>query len=140
MTLVGVAIQWCSHWMVHPTRSSFIKGHSVAEHYFVSYPWDYPCTFDTASYNDVYAELKNNIDWTPNFLTNGMKNSRLANDSLVNPCITGLFNGNCLKAMADNGIKYAVGDNSVAKLVPANLYHGVSFILFFLLVFFFFVC
>jgi len=28
--------------------------------------------------------------------------------------------------MADNGIKYCVGDNSVAKLVPANKYHAIT--------------
>ena len=31
-----------------------------------------------------------------------------------------------MKAMADNGIKYCVGDNSVKTLVPANKYHAVS--------------
>ncbi len=44
---------------------------------------------------------------------------------IANVITIGLFNGNVLKAMADNGIKYAVGDNTVTNLVPANKYHGV---------------
>jgi hypothetical protein len=80
----------------------------------------------TLRYAEVSAELSNNIIFTPTFLAQGLTDPVFTKEALVNPCITGLFNGQCLQAMADNGIKYAVGDNSVDALVPDNKYHGVS--------------
>eukprot|EP00026_Physarum_polycephalum_P002586 Phypoly_transcript_02593.p1 GENE.Phypoly_transcript_02593~~Phypoly_transcript_02593.p1 ORF type:complete len:829 (+),score=203.62 Phypoly_transcript_02593:53-2539(+) len=126
-----VTIEWPFNgagttWYAQPDPL-FAKAKALQNHfYFVSHTWDHPCDFDTATYAEVNTELKNNIDFTPSFLTNGLNSSRFTDDALVNPCITGLFNGNCLRAMSDNGIRYCVGDNSVKKLVPANKYHPIT--------------
>lgn len=50
---------------------------------------------------------------------------RWSNKSMVNPAITGLFNPEALRAIWDFGIRFVVGDNSRAELIPANLYHGL---------------
>lgn len=109
--------------------------------YFVTHTWDHPCTLDTASYHttavlsfhsltcfrkaEMDVQLDNNINFTPSLLTGGLKSSVFSNDSIVNPCITGLFNKNVLQSMANHGIIYCVGDNSVARLVPPNPYNGI---------------
>lgn len=116
--------------------------------YFVTHTWDHPCTFDSATYlhfnstlfttfllfwwnryTEVFDELHNNAIFTPSFLVGGLDSPVFTKNAMVNPCITGLFNGEALRAMADSGIQYVVGDNSVESLVPDNLYHGVSFII-----------
>lgn len=91
-------------------------------------------------------------------LVGGTSSYQFSPTSLVNPCITGLFNGEVLRAMKANGlylllrsfsffifckealilllgIYNAVGDNSVPRLVSPNPYHIVSFLFLFYMLF-----
>jgi len=115
-----------TEWYITPD-TLFEKAIQLQDKFwFLSHTWDHPCNLDTASEATMNTELVNNINFTPTLLTNGSYASpRFSNDSMVTPCITGLFNGNVLQAMANNGIINCVGDNSVAALVPANVYHGI---------------
>jgi len=70
-------------------------------------------------------ELVNNTQFEPTFLDGGLDSPYFSRDSMVTPCITGLFNGEVLHAMADNNIMNCVGDNSVAELQSPNPYHGI---------------
>jgi len=44
---------------------------------------------------------------------------------MVTPAISGLFNGEALKALWDVGIRYVDGDNTVDALIPPNLWYGI---------------
>ncbi|KAL1968306.1 hypothetical protein VTN77DRAFT_2141 [Rasamsonia byssochlamydoides] len=65
---------------------------------------------DNATYSDVYKEISFNIAWlnqsgisaSPRFTANG----------IIPPGITGLHNGDALRAWMDNGITNCVGDNT----------------------------
>ncbi|KAF7191174.1 hypothetical protein HII31_07534 [Pseudocercospora fuligena] len=65
---------------------------------------------NNATYNDIFKEIYFNQLWlsqigildSPKFSPNG----------LIPPAITGLHNGDAIRAWSDNGIKYVVGDNS----------------------------
>ncbi|KAH7311094.1 hypothetical protein BKA65DRAFT_601113 [Rhexocercosporidium sp. MPI-PUGE-AT-0058] len=76
---------------------------------------------DQATYFDVSKEITWNqawmaqlgISWAPFFSGKG----------LIPPAITGLHNGDALKAWTDNGIMNAVGDNTRSVLLNANNEH-----------------
>lgn len=93
--------------------------------YFLSHTWDHPCDLDTATYAEMNTELANNINFTPSFLNRGLSSPVFSRNSMIHPCITGLFNGAVLQAMVDNGIVNCVGDNSVTALTPSNKYHYI---------------
>jgi len=92
--------------------------------YFLSHTWDHPCTLDTATYAFMVPELTENIAFFETFFPGGLANPLFTNNSMVTPCITGLFNGQVLEAMWDNGIYNCVGDNSQPDLQPSFPYHG----------------
>jgi len=65
---------------------------------------------NNATYRDANLEIKFNIAWLKQIgIWNGNKFSP---GGLVPPAITGLHNGDAIKAWQDNGIKYVVGDNT----------------------------
>lgn len=73
---------------------------------------------DNATYSDVYKEISFNqawlkqvgIDQSEHFTANG----------IIPPAITGLHNGDALRAWWDNGIKNCVGDNTRPTLLNAQ--------------------
>jgi len=76
------------------------------------------------TYEQCRQELSENWDAARLIWGNDLPSS-VGRHEMVNPAITGLFNADCLRAMADEGIVTAVGDNSRAELLPEDLYHGM---------------
>jgi hypothetical protein len=67
---------------------------------------------------DAALEIKFNINWMKNF---GITAGKHFSTGLIPPAITGLHNGDVIKAWMANGIKYVVGDNTRVPLVnPQN--------------------
>lgn len=64
---------------------------------------------NNATYNDIYKEIDWNQQW---FAQNGIATGNFSADGLIPPQITGLHNGDALRAWSENGITNAVGDNS----------------------------
>jgi hypothetical protein len=65
---------------------------------------------NNATYKDANREIAFNIAWLKQIgLWNGNK---MSPSGLIPPAITGLHNGDAIKAWMDNGIKYVVGDNT----------------------------
>lgn len=92
---------------------------------------------DNATYSDVYREINWNQAWLN--ATGLAKATRFSSKGLVPPAITGLHNGDALKAWLDNGIVNVVGDNTrpvlmnqinehwpLISTVAANGYAGVQ--------------
>lgn len=75
---------------------------------------------NNATYNDIYKE----INWNQQYF----KQTGIASDpgftanGLIPPQITGLHNGDALRAWSDNGLTHAVGDNSRPVLRNQNNY------------------
>lgn len=112
---------------------------------FVTYPWSLDCakldkvatwfnanpnvfagvshTFsheelNNATYHDASREIAFNIAWMKQIgLWTGNKFSPAG---LIPPAITGLHNGDAIKAWMDNGIKFVVGDNTRPVLRNTN--------------------
>lgn len=81
-----------------------------------------------ATYHDVSREISFNIAWLKQI---GLWNTaKFSPTGLIPPGITGLRNGDAIKAWMDNGIRYVVGDNTRAVLrnpvgflhMPLSLY------------------
>ena len=65
---------------------------------------------NNATYSDTNKEITFNQAW---FAATGLdKASVWSPHGLVPPAITGMHNGDAIKAFLDNGIKYVVGDNT----------------------------
>jgi hypothetical protein len=70
---------------------------------------------DNATYSDVNKEITFNIAWLQQI---GISDAaHFSAHGLVPPAITGLHNGDSIKALLDNGIRYVVGDNTRDALV-----------------------
>ncbi|KAF2278256.1 putative extracellular serine-rich protein [Westerdykella ornata] len=66
-----------------------------------------------ATYSDVVKEITWNQEWFKRVgFTDATSASYFSPNGLIPPGITGLHNGDALRAWLENGIKYAVGDNS----------------------------
>ena len=64
---------------------------------------------NNATYSDIYKE----INWNQRWLNQtGIVNGNFSANSLIPPAITGLHNGDALRAWWDNGLRNCVGDNS----------------------------
>jgi len=77
----------------------------------------------------MFSEVGMNINYTKTFFTDQTIHLWSAN-SIITPCVTGLWNGNVLRALADLGITATVSDESVTNAkttdyVPQTPYHGV---------------
>lgn len=65
---------------------------------------------NNATYSDVAKEISFNKDWLS---AAGFAGSTVfSGNGLIPPAITGLHNGDAIRAWMDNGIKYVVGDNT----------------------------
>ena len=65
---------------------------------------------NNATYHDASREIYFNIAWLKQI---GLWTSnKFSTTGLIPPAITGLHNGDAIKAWMDNGIKYVVGDNT----------------------------
>jgi len=64
---------------------------------------------NNATYDDIYKEIDWNQKW---FDQTGIVNGNFSADALIPPAITGLHNGDALRAWWDNGLRNCVGDNS----------------------------
>lgn len=65
---------------------------------------------DNATYSDVYKEMSWNQAW---LAASGLASAKkFSATGLIPPAITGLHNGDALRAWSDCGIVHAVGDNT----------------------------
>lgn len=96
---------------------------------YLSHTWDHPCTLDTVgTYDYMYEEVRQNQLYLPTFFGDDL--SLWSNTGMVTPCVTGLWNGPVLNAMADLGVTACVSDESITNAstvdyVPIIPYHGV---------------
>ncbi|KAJ9624033.1 hypothetical protein H2203_005480 [Taxawa tesnikishii (nom. ined.)] len=65
---------------------------------------------DNATYADTYKEINFNIAWLKQVLPKG----------LIPPAITGMHNGDAIRAWKDNGLTAVVGDNTRPVLMNQN--------------------
>lgn len=89
----------------------------LKEFYWLSHTYTHQ-DLDEISYKEADKELKQNIEVSKKLMAGA--EMQYSPSSMVTPHISGLFNGNAIRAIKDNGIKYVVGDNSVDKLRPPN--------------------
>lgn len=75
---------------------------------------------NNATYNDTSKEISFNQAWLKQI---GISSGKFSPRGLVPPAITGLHNGDAIKAWMDNGVDRAVGDNSRPPLVNQNNRH-----------------
>lgn len=94
---------------------------------------------NNATYSDAYKEINFNVAWLNQI---GLSAGKwFSPNGLIPPAITGLHNGDALRAWMDQGIKYVVGDNSrplllnndnehwpLISTVPANGYAGMTIV------------
>jgi hypothetical protein len=80
---------------------------------------------NNATFNDANREMTFNIAWMQQV---GIASaSKFSPAGLVPPAITGLHNGDVIRAWMQNGIKYVVGDNTrPATRNPANSYWALT--------------
>lgn len=83
-------------------------------------------SLDNATYSDTNKEIFFNVGWLAQ--TGISAASKFSSNSLIPPAITGIHNGDAIKAWMDNGIKYVVGDSSrpltlstVSSFIPLHL-------------------
>jgi hypothetical protein len=75
---------------------------------------------NNSTYSDTVKEIQFNQAWLNQ---NGLAAGKFSPNGLIPPAITGLHNGDAIKAWLDNGIKYVVGDSSRPLLMnPTNEY------------------
>lgn len=70
---------------------------------------------NNATYSDVYKEISFNIKWLDQVGISSAK--RFTANGIIPPAITGLHNGDALRAWHDNGITNCVGDNTRPALL-----------------------
>eukprot|EP01111_Echinosteliopsis_oligospora_P014281 TRINITY_DN534_c1_g1_i1.p1 TRINITY_DN534_c1_g1~~TRINITY_DN534_c1_g1_i1.p1 ORF type:complete len:883 (-),score=277.91 TRINITY_DN534_c1_g1_i1:39-2687(-) len=103
----------------------YLRTKSLLDHfYFESHTYTHPY-LDNLSYSEVTNELTENYKTAQNLFSNNMNHSSWSHSAMVTPSITGLFNGEALKALWDYGIRSVVGDNTRPELTPAFMYHGL---------------
>lgn len=76
---------------------------------------------NNATYYDIYREISWNQDWLNQ--TTLSKGTRFSPHGIIPPAITGLHNGDAMRAWNDLGITNVVGDNSRAPLVNQQNEH-----------------
>lgn len=75
---------------------------------------------NNATYADATKEISFNQAWFTQSAIGG--GAHWTSDGLIPPAITGLHNGDALRAWADNGLKHAVGDNTRPVLMNTDNY------------------
>lgn len=68
---------------------------------------------NNATYNDIFKEINWNQQW---FAQSGISAGNFSADGFIPPQITGLHNGDAMRAWSDNGLTHCVGDNSRSVL------------------------
>lgn len=77
-------------------------------------------SMNNATYSDVAKEIQFNRAW---FAQTGIdKATKWSTSGLIPPAITGLHNGDAIRAWMTNGIRNVVGDNTRAPLRNANTF------------------
>jgi hypothetical protein len=69
---------------------------------------------DNSTYADVYKEITWNQQW---LIDAGISKAKVFSKGIIPPAITGLHNGDALRAWTDAGIQYVVGDNTRSSLL-----------------------
>jgi hypothetical protein len=92
-----------------------------------SHTFDHPY-LDNLTFDEVTAEYTKNV---PGILL--LFNVTDVNDipnyckkSTITPSISGLFNGEAIRAILEFGFQFVVGDNSRSELIPDFLYHTLK--------------
>ncbi|KAK6584729.1 hypothetical protein PZA11_002953 [Diplocarpon coronariae] len=76
---------------------------------------------NNATYNDVFREISFNKAWLEQI---GITQAKyFSSKGLIPPAITGLHNGDALRAFSDNGLSNAVGDNTRPVLMNPERAH-----------------
>ncbi|KAK6358154.1 hypothetical protein TWF730_007508 [Orbilia blumenaviensis] len=95
-------------WTAVPARSAY---------YFVSHTFTH-LSLNNATYSDTFKEINWNLRY---FKTTGLTaNTQISLGGIIPPAITGMHNGDALRAMKDNNVWNAVGDNTRAPLRNPN--------------------
>jgi hypothetical protein len=102
----------------------YVHAKSLRDNFFwESHTYTHP-DMDNYTYAQALAEWTNNNPTALDLFDGDLTNPHFCQLSVITPSISGLFNGNALKALWDFGIRYIVGDNSRPELVPPVQYHG----------------
>lgn len=96
-----------------PIGAWFMKAANRDAFLHVSHTFSHE-NLNNATYSDVNKEMKFNIAWLSQ---TGISAGRFSKNSLIPPAITGLHNGDAIKAFLDNGITTVVGDSSRPPLL-----------------------
>jgi len=91
--------------------------------WFLSHTYTHPDLTDY-TYAETIVELANNTAFAETLFLPNSWQTLWSSTAMVNPSISGLFNGQVLQAMWNSGIRYAVGDNSIADESPVFPYWG----------------
>lgn len=75
-------------------------------------------SLDNATYSDTFKEMSFNVAWLKQ---SGISSAtRFSPHSLIPPAITGMHNGDSMRAWVDNGVTAVVGDNTRPVLTNTN--------------------
>lgn len=100
---------------------------NVDDFWWVTHTYTHPF-LDDYTYEQCKVEMADNWAAAASVWGSPLP-SAIDTSSMVNPAITGLFNGPCLQAIKDEGVTTVVGDNSRAELLPqtygGSTYHGL---------------
>eukprot|EP01111_Echinosteliopsis_oligospora_P008511 TRINITY_DN2423_c2_g1_i3.p1 TRINITY_DN2423_c2_g1~~TRINITY_DN2423_c2_g1_i3.p1 ORF type:complete len:898 (+),score=232.22 TRINITY_DN2423_c2_g1_i3:167-2860(+) len=101
----------------------FLKAKTLLDEFvWESHTYTHP-ELDNLTYAETHLEMSSNLDTTL-ALFGSYNHPRYSNQSMVTPSISGIFNGEALRALWDVGIHFLVGDNSRPELRPEFPYHG----------------
>lgn len=76
---------------------------------------------NNATYHDALREVQYNLMYAE--LLNITNAAKFSGSGLISPAITGLHNGDAIRAWADNGLWNAIGDNTRNNLRNPDSYH-----------------
>lgn len=79
---------------------------------------------NNATYNDANREIYFNIAWMKQIGISA--GNKFSPKGLIPPAITGLHNGDAIKAWMDNGIRFVVGDNTRPVLRNSNPFYALT--------------
>eukprot|EP00127_Corallochytrium_limacisporum_P003511 Clim_evm139s149 gene=Clim_evmTU139s149 len=99
-------------------RKSFRRFHKF---YWVSHTYSH-LALNNISYYDAYGEVAANAELIDDLFAGAIPDN-FSPYGIVSGQISGLFNGDNLRAWDDNGLMYAVGDNSYGEMLRPNGIH-----------------
>ncbi|ORX50618.1 hypothetical protein BCR36DRAFT_261266, partial [Piromyces finnis] len=104
-----------------PLYAFFKKPENQDNFYWLTHTFTH-LKLDAASYHDSDMEMRANIKMSKEPYLGMYDRECYSKHSIVTPEISGLHNGDNLKAFSENGVYYAVGDTSRTDLSPGNFY------------------